>query len=111
MIRKHRYAPIRIGYAWGITLFVSGATFPADAAFRAHVRTEREASEVLAELTTAAGGITRLDATRLSLAIPAAATATFPAGTVVLDVVRTDLDPDQHLGFEITIPVDQAVTR
>ena len=111
MIRKHRYAPIRIGYAWGVTLNVVGAAFPAEATFRAQVRASREATTALAELTTASGGITRLDATRLALSISAAATAVFPAGTVLLDVVRTDLDPDQHLGFEVTIPVDQAVTR
>jgi hypothetical protein len=30
---------------------------------------------------------------------------------VVVDVVRTDLDPDLHLGFALEIPVMLPVTR
>jgi len=38
-------------------------------------------------------------------------TAQLSTGSVVVDLVRTDLDPDQHLGVLLEIPVTLPVTR
>jgi hypothetical protein len=43
--------------------------------------------------------------------IPADATAQMQPGTVMFDLVRTDLDPPLHLGFSLEIPVQLPVTR
>ena len=38
-------------------------------------------------------------------------TTALTPGSVTLDLVRTDLDPDRHLGVLIEIPVALPVTR
>jgi hypothetical protein len=53
----------------------------------------------------------RLAITVVEIAIPAAATANLPPGSVVMDMVRTDLQPDRHLNFTLELPVVWPVTR
>ena len=62
-----------------------------------------------ATLTTAGGGITRLDDRTIELVIPGASSTRWK-GSVVMDVVRTDTAPDLHMGFFLTVPVVQPVT-
>jgi hypothetical protein len=47
----------------------------------------------------------------VEITIPPAATASLPPGSIVMDVVRTDLEPDRHLNFTLEIPVVRPVTR
>ena len=66
---------------------------------------------LLAELSSADGGIEHITDTVLELSLTPAQTAGLTPGRVVLDLVRTDLEPDLHLGFLIEIPVMLPVTR
>lgn len=99
------------GYAYKLQLETDVATFPEGCTLTAHVRTKVSATTVLANLTTANGGLTRLSDTVLEISIPGHATASLNAGSVVLDVVRTDLEPDRHLNFNLEIPVIMPITR
>ena len=103
-------AAIMVGYAYTQRLVADVAIFPEDATFTAHVRSRVSAAETLATLATASG-ITRISDTELEITIPASATQTMPVGSVVMDVVRTDTDPDQHMQFVLEIPVQLPVTR
>lgn len=103
-------AAIMVGYAYTQRLVADAAIFPEGASFTAHVRSRVSAAETLATLTTGAG-ITRLSDTEIEITIPASATQTMPVGAVVMDLVRTDTDPDQHLQFVLEIPVQLPVTR
>ena len=47
----------------------------------------------------------------LELSLTPSQTAGLSPGRVMLDLVRTDLEPDLHLGFLIEIPVMLPVTR
>jgi len=102
---------IMIGYAYQLRLDAEGALFPAGAAFTGHVRAKLGAEAVLATLTSANGGLERVTDSALDLHIAAADTAGMAEGSVVVDVVRTDTDPDRHLGFALEIPVISPVTR
>ncbi len=66
---------------------------------------------LLAELSSADGGIQHITATVLELSLTPSQTAGLSPGRVVLDLVRTDLEPDLHLGFLLEIPVMLPVTR
>jgi hypothetical protein len=104
-----RNGPIILrGYTYRLRLKLAvdeGATFTGQ------VRATEDAADILATLTTADGEITRVDAEHVDIEIPAAETATMAEGTVVFDMVRTDTDPDTHMGFRLTIPVDDPITR
>lgn len=105
-------AIIMIGYEWRQSVLVTpGTAFPSGGLFRAVVRQFRQSTAALADLTSANGGIVRVSDEEIELVIPAASTASMSAGSVVLDVVRTDLVPPQHLGFTLTVPVQLPVTR
>lgn len=105
-------AIIMIGYEWRQGVVVTpGPTFPSGGLFRAVVRQSRQSTAALADLTSANGGVVRISDEEIELVIPAASTATMAAGSVVIDVVRTDLVPPQHLGFTLTVPVQLPVTR
>ena len=101
---------IMIGYAYRLRLEAAGALFPEGAAFTGHVRAKLGDAEVLATLTSANGGLSRVTDSALDLQIGAAETVGMAVGSVVVDVVRTDTDPDLHLGFALEIPVMQPVT-
>jgi hypothetical protein len=66
---------------------------------------------VLAELTSSAGSILRLDDRTIEIILAPALTSGLSQGGIVLDLVRTDLTPDRHLGFLLEIPVALPVTR
>lgn len=99
------------GYDYTLQIETDVATFPVGCALTAHVRAKVSDNAVLATLTTANGSLTRITDTVLEITIPAAATAALQVGSVVLDVVRTDLEPDRHLNFHLEIPVIKPVTR
>lgn len=87
--------PIAIGYVWRQRLRVtvidgSSIPFPVGSTFRAQVRADRSSDTVLSELTTANGGITRINDTDIDLLIPSAETALYVPNCVFLDLVRTD---------------------
>ncbi|MGO4917660.1 hypothetical protein [Pseudogemmobacter sp. W21_MBD1_M6] len=65
----------------------------------------------MSRATAAQASLIRQSDTSLDLVIPAAVTALMTAGSVTLDVVRTDVQPDLHLGFALDIPVMMPVTR
>ena len=63
------------GYAYTLQIETDGATFPVGCTLIAHVRGKVSDSTVLATLSTANGGLTRLSDTILEITIPAPATA------------------------------------
>ena len=103
-------AAIMVGYAYTQRLVADAAIFPEGATFAAQVRGRVSSDAVLTTLTTGAG-ISRISDTEIEVTIPADATANMPVGTVVMDVVRTDTDPEQHMQFLLEIPVQLPVTR
>ena len=99
------------GYPYRLQIEADAALFPAGAVFAAEIRARVSATSVVATLTTANGGLLRVSDTVLELAIAPEATAGLGAGSIVLDVVRTDLMPPRHLAFFLEIPVVVPVTR
>lgn len=105
---------IQSGYGWTARLAIGDGTvlFPAGAKFRAQVRRAPDIQEILFEMTSDNGGITRVDGNKIDLSIPGTATASWPTNRkVYIDVVRTDVTPPQHLGFRLTVPVQLPITR
>jgi len=102
---------ILIGYRYELRIEADGALFPEGAAFTGHVRSKAVATDVLVALSSDGGGFVRASDNELDLVITAAQTSGLSVGSVVVDVVRTDLDPDLHLGFSLEIPVMLPVTR
>lgn len=105
------------GYVWNerVELVVptgDPVPFPAGCALTAHVRACVDDSTVLATLSTANGGIVRVNDTQIDLIITGSDSESWwEHGSVTLDVVRTDLAPDEHLRFILEIPVVRPVTR
>ena len=99
------------GYPYRLQIEAESALFTEGAAFVAEIRAKISAVSVIATLTNANGGILRVSDTVLELAIAAEATAGLGAGSVILDIVRTDLVPPHHLSFFLEIPVVLPVTR
>jgi len=99
------------GYAYRLQIEADSPLFPEGAAFTAQVRSKIAASSVIATLTTANGGILRVSDTVVEMVITPEATAGLGAGSVVVDVVRTDLVLPRHLSFFLEIPVVLPVTR
>ena len=99
------------GYEYTLQLEADSPVFPQGCMLAAQVRAKVSDSAVLATLTTANGGLARISDTLVEITIPAAATANLPPGSVVMDMVRTDLEPDRHLNFTLEIPVIRPVTR
>ena len=103
---------IHPGYAWRLTIDAgTTALFPAGIALAAQFRRRVEDAAVLATLSTSDGSITRVSDSVINLVLPAADTANFEPGTVVADLVRTDLDLAEYLGIRLQVPVVQPVTR
>lgn len=102
---------ILIGYEYRLRLAADVAAFPEDARFLGQMRASLAATEVLATVSSDAGTLVRIDDMTLDIVIPPIVTSALTPGSVVLDLVRTDLDPDRHLGVLFEIPVVLPVTR
>jgi hypothetical protein len=99
------------GYEYRLQLEANSPVFPAGCALTAQVRKKVSDSSIIATLTTGKGGLARISDTVVEITIPPAATANLSPGSVVMDMVRTDLEPDRHLSFTLEIPVVRPVTR
>lgn len=102
---------IAAGYEYKVQVETNSPVFPVGCALTAQVRSKVGDAAVIATLTTANGGLTRISDTVVEITIPPAATANLGAGSVFMDMVRTDLNPDRHLNFNLEIPVIKPVTR
>ena len=102
---------ILIGYAWRLQIEAEAPVFAEGASYAGHLRLKPSDPTLLADLSSADGGIQHITATVLELSLTPSQTAVLTPGRVVLDLVRTDLEPDLHLGFLLEIPVMLPVTR
>lgn len=102
---------ILIGYEYRLQLQAEADLFPDGASFAGQVRSAISAATVVAELSSAAGSVLRVDVRTLEIVLAPEVTANLVPGMVVLDLVRTDLSPDRHLGFVLEVPVALPVTR
>lgn len=102
---------ILVGYEYRLQLEAEGAVFPQEARFAGQVRRNANDETVLATLTSEGGTILGRGESRLELIMPETVTAKLTPGSVVLDLVRTDLTPPQHLNVFLEIPVLLPVTR
>jgi hypothetical protein len=98
------------GYEWRQRVEASSLLFPDGATYTAQVRATAASATVMATITTAGGGVVRITDRVIELVIPGSS-STLWTGEVVLDLVRTDTNPDLHMGFFLTVPVVQPVTR
>ena len=102
---------ILIGYEYRLQLQAEADLFPEGASFVGQVRSMVSTTAVLAELSTAAASVLRVDVRTLEIVLAPEVTTSLAPGGIVLDLVRTDLTPDRHLGFVLEIPVVLPVTR
>lgn len=102
---------VLIGYEYVLQVEAEAPLFADGAAFTAQVRAKLSAAAPIATLTSAAGELIRKSDTTLEIRIPPAITAQMQVGSVLVDVVRTDLTPPKHLSFFLEIPVSLPVTR
>lgn len=102
---------VLIGYPWRLQIEAAAPVFVEGAAYGGQLRVRASDPTVLATLSSAEGGVLRVNDTVLELALRPDQTAGLAPGRVVLDLVRIDLDPDLHLGFFLEIPVMLPVTR
>jgi len=110
-------APLVAGFAWAFPIRLIPkppatapiVAFPVGSQWRAEFR-NKEGTPVLATLTTATGGITRIADDQLLITLPASASATWTVKSVKFDLVRTDTGPDVYLGVKFTVVVIQPVT-
>ena len=102
---------ILIGYAWRLQIEAEAPVFAEGASYTGHLRLKPSDPTLLAELSSADVGIEHITDTVLELSLTPSQTAGLTPGRVVLDLVRTDLEPDLHLGFLLEIPVMMPVTR
>ena len=102
---------ILIGYEYRLQLEAEADLFPEGADFAGQLRATITSASVLAELTSSAGSVLRVDGRTLEIVLTPDVTASLAPGGIVLDLVRTDLTPDRHLGFVLEIPVALPVTR
>ena len=102
---------ILIGYEYRLQLQAEADLFPEGASYVGQVRSAISTATVVAGLSTAAGSVLRVDNRTLEIVLPPDVTASLAPGGIVLDLVRTDLTPDRHLGFVLEIPVVLPVTR
>lgn len=99
------------GYKWSLRIEASAAAFPVGVAITGHVRRKVGDEQPLATLSTANGKIVRVDDAHIDIFIDGDLSEAWSPGSVVMDFVRTDVDPDAYLGFILTVPVVLPVTR
>jgi hypothetical protein len=110
-------APLVAGYAWSFPIRLIPrppetapiVAFPVGCQLRAEFR-QKEGAPLLAEVTTADGGITRVADNEILLQLPANASRAWTVKSVKFDIIRTDVVPDTYLGVKFTVPVVQPVT-
>ncbi|MDN2578958.1 hypothetical protein [Aquibium sp. ELW1220] len=99
------------GYEYRLQVEANSPAFPDGCTLAAQLRAKVSDTTVIATLTTGNGGLVRRSDMVMEIVIAPEASAGLLAGSVVLDVVRTDLQPHQHLNFTLEIPVIRPVTR
>lgn len=104
-------AAIVAGYRWSLRIKANTTAFPSGVAITGHVRRKIGDANVLATLTTDNGKIVRVDNNNIDIFVDGETSKDWTPGTVVMDFVRTDVDPDAYLGFILTVPVSLPVTR
>lgn len=104
--------PIVPGYAYAIQIEVAGEDelFPTGCRLLAEIR-RFTYSPLLARLTTENGGIARIGDNTVEVRLSAAQTEQIDGSSVMLDFVRTDVDPDAYQYVQIRLPVMKPVTR
>jgi len=102
---------ILIGYEYRLQLRAEADLFPEVASFTGQLRRAVNDSVILATISTENGGVLRHDERTIEIVLAPNITAGLSPGSVTLDLVRTDLDPDRHLGVLLEIPVVLPVTR
>lgn len=95
---------ILIGYAWRLQIDAEAPVFADGANYAGHLRLKPSDPTLLAELSSADGGIEHITDRVLELSLTPSQTAALTPGRVVLDLVRTDLEPDLHLAFSSKFP-------
>lgn len=103
--------PIQIGYPWRQVIeftLPDGAAelFPASGAWTAHVKYARSEAA-----PRAVASVTRLGDFSIQISLGADATKSLKAGSVIADIVRTDVTPAEHTFLQLEIEVVQPVTR
>jgi len=99
------------GYPYKLQLELSAGLIAEGASFTGQLRSAVSSETVLTTLTSGAGELIRISDAVLEIRIGALDTAQMSEGSVVLDIVRTDLEPPAHLGVFLQIPVMRPVTR
>jgi hypothetical protein len=99
------------GYNWSLRLIADDDVFPEGVALTGHVRHKISDTTLLATLSTTNGRIVRVDNRQVDIHIDGSVSSAWGAGSVVMDFVRTDVNPDSYLGFVLTVPVTLPVTR
>ncbi len=103
--------PIVAGYPFSMRLNATVGIFTAGSTYTAMVR-DVETDTLLATLTTANGKLVRVDDNNLDVLLAQADSSSWlNYASVVLDIVRTDTNPDQYLGIKITLMVEYPATR
>lgn len=105
---------IQTGCEWRLKIKITSsalAVFPTTAKFSATIRKDSADGVELVTLSSEAGSIMRVDGNTIELLLKGTDTANWSAGTVVMDVIRTDLTQKIHLGFDLEIPVKRTITR
>ena len=102
---------ILVGYQYHLRLEAEAPLFPTGALFIGHMRVKPSDAQILAVISSADGGVTRVSDCVVDLTLSPSQTAGLTPGRVVLDLVRIDLEPDLHLGFSLELPVLLPITR
>lgn len=102
---------IIVGYEYRLQVEANSPAFPQGCTLAAQLRAKVSDATVIATLTTQNGGLVRKSDTVVEIVVAPEASAGLVAGSVLLDMVRTDLVPPRHLQFTLEIPVVRPVTR
>ncbi|KAA0970795.1 hypothetical protein FPY71_09985 [Aureimonas fodinaquatilis] len=101
------------GFEYAVRVAVSSAepVFPEACELRADVRRFSYSTDRIADLTTDNGGLLRIDDETVEIRISAVQTASISGCSVVLDLVRTDVQPENYLYLRLSLPVMSPITR
>lgn len=99
------------GFQWTQGLQSSTDAFPSGSTWKADVR-PYVGGELLTTLTTAANSIYRVSNTQITVTISGNTSNNwYNYHEIHMDFVRTDTDPDQHLGVRLTVPIVRSATH